>query len=128
MIATTLEQSKKLVEIGINTNTADMFWMLDSKDYYELIAIPYNESGCDKDDGIPAWSFDALFNVLPMYIGDFSKALYYNDGYYCAYFDGDALENEVGYGFMKTIEQTHGNTTIDAVFKMVAQLKKENFI
>ena len=26
MIATTLEQSKKLLELGIDVNTADMFW------------------------------------------------------------------------------------------------------
>ena len=66
-ICTSLEQSKKLMELGINVDTADM--------RYSYIA-PYNPSFCDDmvytidfakplDIDIPAWSLSALLNLMP---------------------------------------------------------------
>lgn len=65
---TSLEQSRMLMMLGLNPNTADMFWMKESNapDDYENVSIPYSECGdLDVDDGIPCWSTGALIELLP---------------------------------------------------------------
>jgi len=72
MIGTTVEQSKKLVEIGISTDTADMHystwtiidgeWIL-SPNYNDTIEELQEEYG---NQIIPAWSLTALLKLIPM--------------------------------------------------------------
>ena len=50
---TTIEQSKKLLELGIDVNTADMM-------HDRLIIIPFNDGSL-----IPAWSLSALLRLMP---------------------------------------------------------------
>ena len=50
---TTIEQSKKLLELGIDINTADMM-------HDRLIIIPFNDGSL-----IPAWSLSALLRLIP---------------------------------------------------------------
>ncbi|WP_146154233.1 hypothetical protein [Prevotella sp. oral taxon 376] len=58
-ICTTMEQSKKLQELGISVDTADMFYPLGSS-FPEV---------CDSGDNLqvdyPAWSLGALIAILP---------------------------------------------------------------
>ena len=58
-IATTREQSKKLQELGVSADTADMFYPLGSS-FPEV---------CDNGDNLqadcPAWSLGALIKILP---------------------------------------------------------------
>lgn len=58
-IATTKEQSKRLLDLGIKRETADMFWPLGS-------SVP---EVCDNGDNVqadlPAWSLGALIKLLP---------------------------------------------------------------
>lgn len=58
-IATTREQSKKLQELGVTADTADMFYPLCSS-FPEV---------CDNEDNLqadcPAWSLGALIRLLP---------------------------------------------------------------
>lgn len=77
-ICTSIEQSKKLIELGVDVKTADMFYM------YRHWGIDENTIGNQSDASvgfdsdfyygadngktyhyIPAWSFTALFIVLP---------------------------------------------------------------
>ena len=70
-IATTIEQSKELVRLGLDPKTADMFWM-DTNGVKPCLKL--------MDDGIfnhrnylvrfpnsslPAWSLSALLEVMP---------------------------------------------------------------
>jgi hypothetical protein len=70
-IATTIEQSKHLLELGLDPKTADMFWM-DTNSVKPCLKL--------MDDGIfnhrnylvrfpnsslPAWSLSALLEVMP---------------------------------------------------------------
>lgn len=72
-ICTSIEQSKKLLELGIDINTADMHYYKDSFGYY--IEGLYNSK--DLKDGfelkgieyIPCWSLAALLGVFPMVVG-----------------------------------------------------------
>lgn len=68
---TDIEQSKKLIELGIDVNTADMMWddwsLIDegwklSVGYYPEIEKDYGRK-C-----YPAWSLAALLNAIPQEI------------------------------------------------------------
>lgn len=59
MIATSIEQSKKLVELGVDPKTADMNYWCGSD-----LRIGGHRAQ-DEELDIPAWSLSALLNVLP---------------------------------------------------------------
>lgn len=64
-ICTSIEQSQKLIELGIAVSTADMCyryrWFKNN-----FILLPWVEPAKEPITGdIPAWSFTALFNMLP---------------------------------------------------------------
>ena len=72
-MCTTIEQSKKFIELGINTDTADMCYKCLGEDPYDLIVRPYSDwkeeykvllrSGDAKV--YPSWSLTALWELLP---------------------------------------------------------------
>ena len=63
-ICTSIEQSKKLIELGIDINTADMYYDVNS---YGIQGKPEVVIGkvCSKD--IPAWSLTALIGLMPKF-------------------------------------------------------------
>ena len=133
MICTSVEQSQKLIELGIDVNTADMHYYKNSfgdyieglyhssdlKEGFELKGIEY----------IPAWSLSALLELIPPYLGEFkdgidfgfSKAM--NGKWYSAHYI--QLDNSGLATFSKTVT---GDTAIDAAFEMVCWLKETNRI
>lgn len=68
-ICTTIEQSKKLIELGLDVNTADMMW-----DDWELIGEGWKLSvgyypEIERNYGrkcYPAWSINALLRLIPI--------------------------------------------------------------
>lgn len=78
MIATTIEQSKHLLELGLDPNTADMCWVKDYTEQWVLIAdaksnIQHRLEGMYEYSGlkwqehialVPAWSLSALLEVM----------------------------------------------------------------
>lgn len=80
-ICTSLQQSKKLVELGIDVNTADMrYGYIAPYEYSDRMyeggynEVPYpkdflknnpNFSENDYDGEFPAWSLSALLNIIP---------------------------------------------------------------
>ena len=80
---TTIEQSKKLVEAGLNPDTADMYYSayityangkpIKEKPEYGLQAWPYkNRSsmivGFTKVDYVPCWTIGKLIDLMPKYL------------------------------------------------------------
>lgn len=68
-ICTSFEQSKKLIELGIDPDTADMgyLWWMDTetkKEGIDEIPTVLNGLPLEKCD-IPAWSLTALINLMP---------------------------------------------------------------
>lgn len=65
-ICTSIEQSKKLIELGIDVNTADMFWdMAEPNERRKPLVGPISDY-CDMEDwAVPAWSLTALISLLP---------------------------------------------------------------
>lgn len=64
-IATTIEQSEKLVKLGMNIYTADMHYWFDAT-YNEWELFPYpTKNNVEK---VHAWSLGALIELMPEYI------------------------------------------------------------
>ena len=66
-IATTIEQSKTLLELGLNAETSDMCWALPCAIAEKVEDIPprlYVEQYCSADIA-PAWSLSKLESMLP---------------------------------------------------------------
>ena len=75
-ICTSIEQSKKLIELGIDRNTADMLWTYDFtvNDINGLNVISTYLKPEEND--IPAWSLASLLKLMPT---DDKKDEYYVD-------------------------------------------------
>ena len=104
-ICTSLEQSKKLIKLGIDINTADMYW---HKKIDGTLSLRTDNLMVKLDT--PAWSLSALFNILPKGVS-FLKNSY--DGTY-AIINTD-FENE-------DVKIEWHNDPIDAAFEMVCWL------
>lgn len=115
-IATSVNQSKTLIELGIDVNTADMYWEHDSfLGYYRLELF---EDGFPKTlnkDDIPAWSLSALMGLMPYP----SLHNFFNNKWRCDihYEDGDVRK----FG-------EDADSPIDAAFEMVCYLLENKLI
>ena len=72
-IATTIEQSKKLIELGIDVNTADMFYYKENifnnaLSVFNGQLLVRGNSELKDEDTIPAWSLSALIELMPAYL------------------------------------------------------------
>lgn len=81
-ICTTIEQSKRLLELGLDADTSDMCW-LAKKLWGDDVEIPEEDRSyilsTDKDDSfcsrydvdcVPSWSLHRLIAMLPLEIED----------------------------------------------------------
>ena len=113
-ICTSIEQSKKLIELGIDRNTADMCYKCLGEDPYDLIVRPYSDwkeeykvllkSGDAKV--YPAWSLTALLKLIPKSIISTPNPLSTN--YCCRNVEFDM--------------EFYADNPVDAVFTMVCWL------
>lgn len=120
-ICTSIEQSKRLIELGINANTADMY-----------IGNYVGESG--KVDGtnvhyylkgesfgapeiIPSWSLNALLELMP--IETHLYKMQDEDNYTKHYYKVGSCD---GKGWI----ELNNTLAIDAVYEMVCWLKENN--
>lgn len=80
-ICTSIEQSKKLIELGLDATTADMFWDLLDGDLPEE-KIPNccpDRFDISIDEFVPAWSLSALIELIP------DKISINNESYYLSF-------------------------------------------
>lgn len=130
-ICTSLEQSKKLIELEIDVNTADMCWSLfnliinGNKDINQiLLPVSYREvtkqSAPDFIERFPAWSLTALLELMPkdesktigLCLGG-SNGVEHTFDWFCT-----CDENDEPYDY-KTF---HTSSPIDCTFEMVCWL------
>ena len=116
-ICTSIEQSKKLIELGLDTNTADFKHVfcgtLHGEDIYQLeLGEPNVDEEC-----IVAWSLSALLGLMP-------KHIYQNDQVYFLYYD--AYKGSFVYACEHTdyppIEEKVSENPLDAAFEMEVYL------
>lgn len=123
-ICTTIEQSKKLIELGISTDTADMYWWTHSKRYYREAM---DDGDFNKESDIPAWSLTALFEILPN--DEVTSTTVTRGGWnieppkyldiWFAEYETENHDNDFSLS---------ANNPIDAAFEMVVWLKENNKI
>lgn len=104
-ICTSIEQSKKLIELVIDINTADMCWSTDIPDLPTLLAYPITD--CDNwENKTPAWSLTALMGLIPKFSleKDISK--------------------DAGYQLHYNYNTIYYDDPIDAAFEMICWLKE----
>ncbi len=115
-VCTNIEQSKKLLELGLDESTADMWYHPD----FNYMNLPDFSRRCGVEN-IPAWSLGALMDLLPPVckgnLLQIKKT--YTDGgrFYFAY------ANLACY-----LYQASGATAFEAAFNMVCWLLKENLL
>ena len=111
-ICTTIEQSKELIELGIDRYTSDMCYWQDRKyerpkaisvlELYRILGISMSQVQV-----IPAWSLSALLELLPSATLDISNDHHYR--MHCC----------------KQFTDWHG-TALDAAVAMIKKLKEQN--
>ena len=69
-IATTREQSARLIALGIKKETADMYYscnIICAKPYHKVVEFM---NGCVPEDIFPAWSLHRLIEMMPMSLAE----------------------------------------------------------
>jgi len=139
-ICTSQEQSKKLLELGVDVNTADMFYadiLVDGNHKYNLHPLEsygfktFGETKLKTSDHlsfIPAWSLTALMKLIPFQI------ITKNERYGFRQWKGYNTQGET-YCFeyisstnQRLYETYHWNNPLDAAFEMVCWLLAEKYI
>ena len=102
-ICTSIEQSKKLIALGIDVNKADMYYDCNS---YGIQGKPEVAVGTVWSKDIPAWSLAALMGLIPKFSSE--KDISKNAGYQLHY----------------NYNTTYYDEPVDAAFEMICWLKK----
>lgn len=81
-IATTKEQSGRLIACGVSVDTADVSWIkakAANKDGYSWLLFSENFLKPDNSDRcVPAWSLSALLDILPKHLDSFQMTKWYS--------------------------------------------------
>lgn len=139
-ICTSIEQSKKLKELGIDTDTADMHWQYIEEDNGQLQWFYFpKDFSINENESIPAWSLSVLLKLLPSEFeetGSFGTFKYkidirkYKstdemDVYQIAY-GNYLIGNSMGWKDM--INTGWREDLLDAAFEMICWLKENDKI
>ena len=124
-ICTTREQSQKLIELGIDVDTADMWYDIGLGTFPSNIPqVKFNNDGkfIDCYYLYPAWSLAALFELMPFQIIEDNKR--YGFKQYKGYnSQGETYRFEYASNIGTTLYETyHLNNLIDAAFDMICWL------
>lgn len=118
-IATNIEQSRHLLELGLDSKTADMVWMCN-KWLYSIEDNILNKTDFKEQDTV-AWSLPALFALMPMV----------NEGWpVCCKIYGSEKWHVLYYSTAVTpkIDSGEYDTPIEAAYEMVCCLLEQGLI
>lgn len=135
-ICTTKEQSKILMELGLDVNTADMYYpYLGSEEYGDTPRVGEGMVYSGKED-IPSWSLSALLGLLPSEfteVGEFTTTKYELQIRKYKFADGVDM-HQIAYGDYKyedgvmswrdMVNTSEEEDLFDAAFKMVCWILK----
>ena len=130
-ICTSIEQSQKLIELGIDANSADMHYVRQKTDYMgkpvdgkwtepkygnpeKANYIVQNFSSYEK---LPTWSLSALLSLMPVLDIDGEPVFFWL-----------TTGLETWYAEYVTVAIFDANNPLDAVFEMVVWLKENKKI
>jgi len=112
---TIIEQSKKLVELGLNPDTADMCYSTFGVEAHPLHLILKN-----KDKLMPCWSLGALLEIMPEIDNQLPSLRKYKN-YYCVVYSDNVTR-------LGDNQWQNGKTTTEAAFEMVCWLLENGYI
>lgn len=122
---TIIEQSKKLIELGLNPNTADMCYIQHFGEYNNEVTfieeVPILVHTIDTID-LPCWSLGALINLMPSMIykgGETFTLRIYKDVVYHVCYKSHYHLDEIWFS---------KENLLDAAFEMVYWLLENNYI
>lgn len=132
---TSKEQSKRLIELGLSKDTADMFYP-DTNELTEIRTLPRCIEFVDDTAELPCWSVGALMNLLPpsiqtgegmqnQYEIDIRKYWGNEENLYQIAYGNDRGLSEEWHDMINTGEK---ESLCDAVFEMVCWLLKNGYI
>jgi hypothetical protein len=125
-ICTSLEQSKKLIELGIDMNTADMWYHghsspLKSEREYDSNACPFHSMRPNWD--IPALSLASLLSVIPKHIKNYNVLrIDIDENAFAIWYD------EIGYGVNNDLPIITMESAVDVCYEMIVRLKENKKI
>ena len=115
-ICTSLEQSKKLMELGIDRKSSDMYYWCGSD-----LRIGGHKAQ-DEELDIPAWSLSALLELIP------DKISINNESYYLSFTKKSVeFRGTITWDGQKT-KSFEMDNILDAAFEMICWLKENNKI
>jgi len=120
---TTIEQSKKLVELGLNPETADMWWTPLNWQLTEYYVEVKQDGISTPKNPIPCWSLGALMELMPKIKEDEDDGGCYptlckgwdNGQWYCVYRSSIYITKWY-------------DNSIDAAFEIVCWLLKNGYL
>ena len=117
-IATTIEQSKKLIELGLSADTADMFYYKENifnnaLSVFNGQLLVRGNSELKDEDTIPAWSLSRLLELMPLPL----LTQHINNRWYMVIYPNG-----------KHISLDEYDNPIDAAFEMMCYLLKNKLI
>lgn len=117
-ICTSVEQSHKLIDMGLAENTADLYYILRRNSEPKLVLFSSAPPEGFLNE-IPAWSLSALINLLPKFIESKGKD-------YCLLM----LSDRVVYwdGNITNLYETTQTNLLDAVVDAILWLLRNNYI
>ena len=115
---TTLEEAQKLIEAGLDPETADMYYVKLGANEYSL--RPFSEPNWDRQQGVdkPCWSLGALFRLIPNH---FKFKTFIRE------ISGDQITFAFWCQAIETPEFT-GTTDIELACKLIVWLLKEGYL
>lgn len=134
MIATKIEQSKNLIKLGLNINTADMRWFSENNNTIPVLISGFSIGWYEafeystKSVYEPAWSFDALWKIISNVIKSKRKTSEYYSCEISTTMSGCQIKFQKAEQVINTLNSTKSKDLVDAVYKMVCWLLKENYI
>lgn len=118
---TTIEESKKLLELGLNPESADMYYKLVyDEDHmistYEADIVPFKF--CGRRKALPCWSLGALLEILE-YPQIFKDRLGDEDVWFCKCYIN---------GWKEMHQSSAESTPIEAAYSMVCWLIENGYL
>ena len=133
MIATTIEQSKKLLELGLSPESADMYrWEYNGQWFISPLAEGGFNVGSTTDE--LCWSLPALLELMPNFIVSHDTAFEDEDaeGISTTYYKHLEINNksiwECSYKDDGILSRFKADTPIEAAYSMVVWLIEQGYI
>ena len=119
-IYTSIEQSNKLIELGIDINTADMYQWHNGQRYY----VETKEHNDFQKSDIPTWNLSALLELMPKIHEERPKldtGMIQTEKYYVEYPYHESTKND-------WYSTKLCDSAVDACYEMILKLNELNLL